>query len=78
MKIGRDIPDTVFENAVHDVQNTYFFAAFVPSVDFAGAFPAVEAGAFEAMVDAGLGGMLFRECLELFLGRRRRSWSGSS
>lgn len=35
---------------------THFFAAFAPSVDLAGALPAVEAGAFWA-VEAGLGGM---------------------
>lgn len=35
----------------------HFFAAFAPSVDLAGAFPAVEAGAFCA-VDVGFGGMV--------------------
>jgi len=37
--------------------SAYFFAAFAPSVDLAGAFPAVEAGAFCA-VDVGLGGIV--------------------
>ena len=36
--------------------NTNFFAAFAPSVDLAGALPAVEAGAFCA-VETGLGGI---------------------
>ena len=36
---------------------THFFAAFAPSVDLAGALPAVEAGAFCA-VDTGFGGIM--------------------
>ena len=36
---------------------THFFAAFAPSVDLAGAFPAVEAGAFCA-VETGFGGIV--------------------
>lgn len=37
-----------------------FFAAFAPSVDLAGAFEAVEAGALPA-VDAGLGAISSKE-----------------
>ena len=40
---------------------THFFAAFAPSVDLAGALPAVEAGAFCA-VETGFGGMVVCGC----------------
>jgi len=43
-----------------DDQNTHFLAPFAPSVDFAGAFPAVEAGPLEATVEAGFGGIVER------------------
>jgi len=39
---------------------THFFAPLAPSVDFAGALPAVEAGPFEATVEAGFGGIVIK------------------
>ncbi len=42
-------------------EHAYFLAALTPSVDFAGAFPAVEAGALEATAEAGFGGIIQRD-----------------
>lgn len=39
-------------------ENAHFFAPFAPSTDFAGAFPAVDAGPLEATVEAGFGGIV--------------------